>query len=81
MKSLHVHTAVKVTSIPVIFILFQSTLGLQSHTLRSEPYPLATASCKWKNARYLTIKNDATKRDKFSCYFTKENFKANYHFG
>ena len=79
MKSSHADTAVKVSPIPSIFIVSMYTY-FQNHSIRSKQYLLETASCKCKNARYLTFKNDAKEHERFSCYFKKENFKTNYHF-
>ena len=79
MKSSQADTAVKVSSIAAIFISFQSILSFQSQSIRSELFPLERASCKSKNTRYVTFKNDAKEREKFSCYITKENLRT-HHF-
>ena len=79
MKSSQADTAVKVSSIAAIFISFQSILSFQSQSIKSELFPLERASCKSKNTRYVTFKNDAKEREKFSCYITKENLRT-HHF-
>ena len=79
MKSSQADTAVKVSSIAAILISFQSILSFQSQSIKSELFPLERASCKSKNTRYVTFKNDAKEREKFSCYITKENLRT-HHF-
>ena len=79
MKSSQADTAVKVSSIAATFISFQSILSFQSQSIKSELFPLERASCKSKNTCYVTFKNDAKEREKFSCYITKENLRT-HHF-
>ena len=72
MKSLHADSLVKVSSIPVLFISFQSAGSFQQHSVRSKLYPLEAASCKCKDSLCFASQNDVKEWDKFSCYITKE---------
>ena len=72
MKSLHADSVVKVSSIPVLFISFQSAGSFQHHSVRSKLYPLEAASCKCKDSHCFASQNDVKEWDKFSCYIAKE---------
>ena len=58
MKSLHADSVVKVSSIPVLFISFQSAGSFQHHSVRSKLYPLEAASCKCKDSHCFASQND-----------------------
>ena len=72
MKSLYADSVVKVNSIPILFMSFQSARSLQHHSVRSKLYPLEIASCRCKDSCCFASQNDVKEWDKFSSYITIE---------